>query len=143
MRRSLIATAAVGGSLALAASASAIQIPMGSASDAPYSGSGTPTSVYSLYNASSGALVQAQDLIVLTNGILVSQSKPPVDANFTTAFTSASSLTATNVAEIATDIAASGNTASLEFGTCVSGFLTAQNLQPTPTNVSAGSTYCQ
>lgn len=143
MRRSLIAAVAVGGTLALASSASAIQVPIGSSTDQPYSGSGTPTSVYSLYNAASSGLVQAEDLIVLTNGILVGESQSPVDANFTTAFTSASDLTSSNVAEIATDIAASGNTTNLEFGTCVSGYLTANSLPPTNTNVMAGASYCQ
>ena len=59
------ATLAVGGSLAVAASASAAAIPWGTATDA---GS---TSVYGLYNQASTGLVNAQNLIVLTNGIEV------------------------------------------------------------------------
>ncbi len=63
MRRSLIATAAVGGTLALASSASAIQIPMGTANDTPYSGTGTPSSIYSIFNASYGGLKKADQAL--------------------------------------------------------------------------------
>ncbi|MGH2862560.1 MAG: hypothetical protein ACRDLT_13800 [Solirubrobacteraceae bacterium] len=140
----MIAALTVGASLAVASSASAIPVPIGSSADAPYGGTGAPASVYSLYNAASNvALVPAEDLIVLTNGILAGNSQAPVDASFTTAFTSASSLTSSNVAEIATDIAASANTANLEFGTCVSAYLTAHSEQPTTTNVQSGSAYCK
>jgi hypothetical protein len=105
MRRSIIAASAalaVGGSLALAASASAIPVPIGSPSDTAYSGSGTPTSVYSLYNAASNGLLLAENLIHATG----------IDTtNFSTAFTSASQLNSTNVAEIASDfsVTASSN----------------------------------
>jgi hypothetical protein len=143
-RRSLIAAIAVGGSLAIASSASAIPVPIGTSSDAAYSGTGTPASVYSLYNeASNVALVPAQNLIVLTNAVEAYQGQAQIDTGFTTAFTSASSLTTANVTEIATDIAASANTSALELGACVSGFLTAESLPPTQTNVQTGTAYCQ
>jgi len=131
------AALAVGGSLAVAGSASAIPIPFGSATD---TGS---TTVHGLYNQSSAGLVQAQNLIVLTNGILAGSGKAPIDAGFTTPFTSASSLTATNVAEIGTDISKAANAQPLELGVCVDGVLTAQNLPPTSTNVAAAATTCE
>ncbi len=85
MRRSLIAVTAVGGTLALAASASAIPVPIGNSTDAPYSGSGTPTSVFSLYNQADQCRPssQPQVLIQLTNAVDVDQSLTPVDASFT------------------------------------------------------------
>lgn len=58
-RRSLIAALTVGGSLAVAGAASAIPVPIGSASDPAYSGTGTPTSVYSIFNASYQGLYEA------------------------------------------------------------------------------------
>ena len=92
----MIAALAAGVSLAVASSASAIQIPMGSPSAAPYSGSGTPTSIYSLYNASSDALILAENLIYGTG----------IDpTNFNKAFTSPSDLNSTNVPQIAADFA--------------------------------------
>lgn len=53
------ALAAVGGSLAVASSASAVAIPWGSSSNAPYSGSGAPSSVYSLLNGGYAGLNRA------------------------------------------------------------------------------------
>jgi hypothetical protein len=106
MRRSLIAALAVGGSLAVASSASAIQIPIGSPSDTPYSGSGTPTSIYSLYNASSDALILAENLIYNTG----------IDpTNFKKAFASPSDLSSTNVPEIATDFAVTASSNANNF----------------------------
>lgn len=140
LRRSLIAATSVlalGGSLAVASSASAAAIPWGSATD---TGS---TTVYGLYNQASTGLIQAQNLIVLANGILEGGSHPALDSGFPTAFTAATSLTTANVAEIATDISASANTSTLELATCVSGFLTAESLPPTQANVGAGVTYCE
>ena len=143
-RRSLIAALTVGASLAVASSASAIPVPIGSSTDPAYSGTGAPTSVFSLYNqASNVALVPAQNLIVLANGILASQSQPPVDKNFPTAFTSASSLNSTNVAEIATDIAAAGNANNLEFAVCVDQYLAAHSLPPTSSNIQTAAGECQ
>jgi hypothetical protein len=128
---------AIGGSLALAGSASAVPIPWGASTD---TGS---TTVYGLYNQASPGLIQAQNLIVLANGISQGGGGAPVDSGFPTAFTAATSLTAANVAEIATDVSASANTSILELATCVSGFLTAASLPPTPTNVTGGATYCK
>ncbi len=140
----MIAALTVGASLAVASSASAIPVPIGSSTDPAYSGTGAPTSVFSLYNqASNVALVPAQNLIVLANGILTSQSQSPVDSGFTTAFTSASSLNSTNVAEIATDIAAAGNTSNLEFAVCVNQYLTAHSLTPTSSNIQTAAGQCQ
>jgi hypothetical protein len=140
----LIAALTVGASLAVASSASAIPVPIGSSTDTPYNGTGAPGSVYSLYNeASNVALIPAQNLIVLENGILASQSQPPVDSGFTTAFTSASSLTPSNVAEIATDIASSANTSNLEFGVCVNQYLAAHSLQPTQSNIQTAAGQCK
>lgn len=100
--------------------------------------------MYSLYNeASNVALVPAQNLIVLTNAVEGYSGGTQVDSNFTTAFTSASSLTTTNVTEIATDIAAPANTSALELGACVSGFLTAESLPANQTNIQTGTAYCQ
>jgi hypothetical protein len=127
---------AIGAGLVLAASASAASIPTGQPTDTGN------TSLYGLLNQTNTGLIQAQNLIVLDNAILTGNSQPPVDANFTTAFTSASQLTTANVAEIGTDIAASANTASLEFATCVSAYLTSQSLPPTSANISAGASYC-
>lgn len=118
-RRSLIAALTVGGSLAVAGSAAALPVPIGSSSDPAYSGTGTPTSVYSLYNAASGVLVQAQNLIVGANGVATANHTSPVDANFSTDFTTASQLTSSNVSEIATDISTSGNANDLEIALCV------------------------
>jgi len=73
-----------------------------------------------MLTAADTGLVQAQNLIVGANGLAAAGVGTAVDANFTTAFTSASSLTAANVAEIGTDIAASANTGQLELTTCVS-----------------------
>ncbi len=92
---------------------------MGSASDAPYSGTGTPTSVYSLYNGASSGLIQAQNLIVGANGVAAANSTPLVDSSFTTNFTAASQLTSANVTEIATDISTSANAFDLEVALCV------------------------
>jgi hypothetical protein len=105
--------------LAIASSASAIPVPIGSSSDAAYSGTGTPTSVYSLYNAASNGLIQAQNLIVGANGVASVNHTTPVDTNFTTDFTSSSQLTTTNVTEIATDISTSANAANLEYALCI------------------------
>jgi hypothetical protein len=77
MRRSLIAVTAVGGTLALAASASAIPVPIGNSSDAPYSGSGTPASVYSLLNASYAGLSQADQALVGLGDAAVPSPMPP------------------------------------------------------------------
>ena len=118
-RRSLIAALAVGGSLAVASSASAIPVPIGSSTDAAYSGSGTPSSVYSLYNAASGGLIQAQNLIVGANQVAAANHTTPVDSNFTSNFTSSSQLTSTNVAEIATDISTAANANNLEYALCI------------------------
>jgi hypothetical protein len=121
MRRSLIAVIAVGGSLAVASSASAIPVPIGSSSDAPYSGTGTPQSVYSLYNEAANGLIQAENLIYGANGLAQSGVGSPVDSTFTTAFTKPSQLDAvsTYVKSIATDVASSANTSQMELAVCV------------------------
>ena len=140
LRRSMIAATsvlAIGGSLAGASSASAAPIPWGSATDTGI------TSVYGLYNQASTGLIQAQNLIVLANGISEGGGHAAIDSGFTTAFTAATSLTSANVAEIATDISASANTSTLELATCVSGFLTAESLPATQANVTAGVSYCE
>jgi hypothetical protein len=124
-RRSLIAALTVGASLAVASSASAIPVPIGSSTDAPYSGTGTPASVYALYNeATNVALVPAAGLIQLTNVVDADESVTPVDGSFPATAVTASSLTSSLVTEIATDIAASANTSKLEVGACVQGYLT-------------------
>ena len=61
-------------------------------------------------------LIQAQNLFVLTNGILVADSQPPIDAGFTTAYTSASSLTTATVAEIGPTSARPPTSARLSSG---------------------------
>jgi hypothetical protein len=122
-RRSLIAAITVGASLAIASSASAIPVPIGSSSDAAYSGTGTPTSVYSLYNEAANGLISAQNLIVGANAL--SQAPfdygSPVDTNFTTKFTQPSDLDAqkTIVSEIATDISTAANNSQMEMAVCV------------------------
>ncbi len=139
LRRSLIAASAavaVAGSLAAASGASGASIPTGSPTD---SGG---ASLYGLLNQTDTALVRAEDLIALENGILLGNGQAPIDANFTTAFTTATSLNASNVAEIGADIASSANTANLAFGTCVSTYLAAASLPPTPANVTAGASHC-
>jgi len=118
MRRSIIAASAalaLGGSLAIAASASAAQIPWGTA------GVANSTSVNGLLTTADNGLIQAQNLIVGANGLAGPPFSfgSPVDTNFTTPFTVASSLTAANVAEIGTDIAASANASQLEMSLCV------------------------
>jgi hypothetical protein len=118
MRRSIIAASAalaLGGSLAIAASASAAQIPWGTA------GVANSTSVNGLLTTADTGLISAQNLIVGANGLAGPPFSfgSPVDTNFTTEFTSASSLTAANVAEIGTDVATSGNTSQLEMSLCV------------------------
>lgn len=120
MRRSLIAAAAVSGALAVASSASAIQMPMGTPSST-YSESGAPTSIYGLYNQASYGLIQAQNLIVGANALAAAPFNygSAVDASFTTKFTAPSNLTSANVKEIASDIAASGNASQLEMAVCV------------------------
>jgi hypothetical protein len=107
------AALAVGGSLAVAATASAAQIPWGSSTD---TGS---TSVYGLLNKANTGLIQAQNLIVGANGLAQAGHGTAVDPNFTTEFTSASSLTSANVKEIGTDVATASNTSQLELATCV------------------------
>jgi hypothetical protein len=130
--------------LAIASSASAIPVPIGSSSDAAYSGTGTPTSVYSLYNAATNvALVPAAGLIQLTNAVEGYQTQAPVDGSFPSTAVTASNLTSSIVTEIATDIAAPANASDLELGACVSGFLTAESLPPTQTNIETGTAYCQ
>lgn len=105
--------------MAIASSASAIQVPIGSPTDQ------SPTkSVYALYNQASNGLVQAENLIYGANALA---APPPagfgfgtaVDPNFTKKFTAASDLTSSNVAEIATDVAASANTSQMEMSLCV------------------------
>jgi hypothetical protein len=118
MRRSIIAASAalaLGGSLAIAASASAAQIPWGTA------GVANSTSVNGLLTTADNGLIQAQNVIVGANGLAGTPFNfgSPVDTNFTTPFTSASSLTAATVAEIGTDIAASANASQLEMSVCV------------------------
>jgi hypothetical protein len=119
MRRSLIAAIAVGGSLAVASSASAIPVPIGTSSDAAYSGTGTPTSVYSLYNATVSGLIQAQNLIVGANGVATANSTTPPDTNFTSDYTTASQLTSSTVTEIATDIANATYASDYEYALCI------------------------
>lgn len=118
-RRSLIAAIAVGGSLAIASSASAIPVPIGAASDTAYSGTGTPTSVYSLYNATVTGLIQAQNLIVGANGVAQVNTTTPPDPNFTTNYTKASDLTSSTVTEIATDIANATYANDYEVALCI------------------------
>jgi len=140
LRRSAIAASsvlAIGAGMAIAAApASAAAIPWGATTD---TGS---TSVDGLYNQASNGLIQAQSLIVLTNGAEAATGGTPVDTGFTTAFTAASSLTAANVAEIGTDINSAGNEYRLEVGVCVSGFLTQESLQPTASNLQTAVAYC-
>jgi hypothetical protein len=121
-RRSWIAALTVGASLAVAGSASAIPVPIGSSGDPAYSGTGTPTSVYSLYNAASHGLVGGEDLIYAANKLSEAQSGPPIDPNFDTAAwndTNYSDLTSTTVPEIATDIANSSLTSDFELVICI------------------------
>jgi hypothetical protein len=122
-RRSLIAAITVGASLAIASSASAIPIPIGSSSDAAYSGTGTPTSVYSLYNEAADGLISAQNLIVGANALSQAPFNygSPVDTNFTTKFTKPSDLDAqkTYVSEIATDVSTAANNSQMEMAVCV------------------------
>lgn len=116
MRRSLIAASAalaVGGSLALAGTASAGSIPTGSSTDS------TNSSLYGLLNQTDGGLIKAQNLIYDANGLASEGHGTPVDANFTTPYSSTPSLTATTVPEIGTDIAAGANTGQLELTICV------------------------
>lgn len=143
-RRSLIAALTVGASLAVASSASAIPVPIGSSTDAPYSGSGAPTSVYSLYNAATNvALVPAASLIQLTNAVDVDESLTPADSSFPATAVTASSLTSSLVTEIAADIASSTKASNLEMGTCVSGYLTSTHGDPTnKTQRDTGYAYC-
>jgi hypothetical protein len=122
-RRSWIAALTVGASLAVAGSASAIPIPIGSSTDAAYSGTGTPTSVYSLYNEAANGLIQAENLIVGANAL----SQAPfsygtaVDATFTSKFTKPSDLDAqsTYVPKIAADVASSSAASQMEMSVCV------------------------
>jgi hypothetical protein len=122
-RRSLIAALTVGASLAVASSASAIPIPIGSSTDAAYSGTGTPTSVYSLYNEAATGLIQAQNLIVGANALSQAPFNygSPVDTSFTTKFTQPSDLDAqkTYVSEIATDVSTAANNSQMEMAVCV------------------------
>lgn len=116
IRRPFIAALAVGGSLAIASSASAIQVPIGSPTDQ------SPTkSVYALYNQASNGLIQAENLIYGANALSQAPFNfgAPVDTRFTTKFTAPSDLTSSNVAEIATDVAASANTSQMEMSLCV------------------------
>ncbi|HEX3618595.1 MAG TPA: hypothetical protein VHU61_18765 [Solirubrobacteraceae bacterium] len=119
MRRSVVAAIAVGGSLAVASSASAIPVPIGASSDAAYSGTGTPTSVYSLYNATVSGLIEAQNLIVGANGVAAANSTTPPDTNFTSDYTTASQLTSSTVTEIATDIANATYASDYEYALCI------------------------
>ena len=117
-RRSIIAASAalaLGGSLAIAASASAAQIPWGTA------GVANSTSVNGLLTTADNGLIQAQNLIVGANALAGAPFNfgSPVYANFTTNFTSASSLTAASVAEIGTDFSTAGNASQLEMSVCV------------------------
>ena len=111
MRRSIIAASAalaLGGSLAIAASASAAQIPWGTA------GVANSTSVNGLLTTADNGLIQAQNLIVGANGVVAPPSTAPRWSirNFTHATSRQHhSLTAATVAEIGTDIAASANAA--------------------------------
>ncbi len=116
MRRSLIAASAalaVGGSLALAASASATSIPTGTPTDS------TNASLYGLLNQTNAGLIKAQNLIVGANALAAGGVGTVVDSQFSSAYTSPSQLTTATVAEIATDIAASANAGQLELTTCV------------------------
>ena len=95
LRRSAIAASsvlAIGGSLAIAGSASAVTFPWTGSSDSTAPATNSPyTSITQLNNVTATALVGAENIL---NGL--------GDANFTTQFTAAS-LTATNVATIAAD----------------------------------------
>ncbi len=117
MRRSLIAASAalaVGGSLAIAATASATPIPTGSSTDTSNS------SLYGLLNQTNTGLIQAENLIVGADQLAAGGAGTTVDpTNFPTAYTSASSLTSTTVPEIGSDIAASSHTSQLELTICV------------------------
>jgi hypothetical protein len=76
----MIVAVAVAGSLAIASSAAAIQVPIGSSTDAPYSGSGTPTSVYSLLNGAYAGLSQADSALVQLGDPAVPQTMPAENA---------------------------------------------------------------
>ncbi len=98
-----MATAVLGGTLALAASASAIQIPIGSSSDAPYAGSGTPTSIYSIFNGAYADLKQADQEL---NGVGDTHSpNVPLYASFPPA-QGAGALTEVQALSIAADFSA-------------------------------------
>jgi hypothetical protein len=120
LRRSMIAATsvlAIGGSLALAGSASAAAIPWGSATD---TGS---TTVNGLLNQANTGLINAQNEIVLGNALAADGAGTPIDAAFgasdASLFTSASSLTAANVAEIGTDFAAAANAGQFALTVCI------------------------
>ena len=134
MRRSVIAALALGGSLAVAATASATSIPTGASTDA------TNASLNGLANQANTALVNAEDLIVGANALAAGGAGTAVDTSFTSAFTKASDLTATNVPKIAADIAASANTQQLELTLCVQFDQTANPTDSTSTAVGKCST---
>jgi hypothetical protein len=120
LRRSMIAATsvlAIGGSLALAGSAAAVPIPWGATTD---QGS---TTVYGLYNQASTGLITAQNLIVLGNELAADGAGTAIDSSFgatpASAFTAASSLTATNVVQIGADFAATGNANQFALDLCV------------------------
>ncbi len=133
MRRALIAASsvlAVGGTLAIASSASAINIPIGTSADsAP-----TQNTINGLYNEANAGLLQAQQLVAAAG----------VDAaNFPAPFTSASSLSATNVAQIAQDVANPAYTSSLELTACAGGLVSAGQTEANAVAAceTPGSTY--
>ncbi len=107
------AALAVGGSLAVAASASAAQIPFGTP------GVASTTSINGLLTTADNGLIQAENVIYGGNALAANHIGTAVDPNFTTAFSTASQLTSTNVPEIGTDVAASANTGQLELALCV------------------------
>ncbi len=96
---------ALGGTLAIASTASAAQIPTGSSSDAPYSGSGTASSLWSLSNGITSNLVTAAEIDQAATGAGDTGNTLPA----TPAISDASGLTNTNVGEIAADWANSSN----------------------------------
>jgi hypothetical protein len=115
------AALALGGTLAVAASASAASIPLGSNTDTSNS------SLYGLLNQSNTGLIQAQNLIVGANvlaGMSIGNPTPTVvdsSTYFQAPINDASSFTAdpTHVTTIGADIAKPANADQLELAFCV------------------------
>lgn len=116
MRRSVIAASAalaLGGSLAVASTASAGSIPTGAPTDT------SSASLNGLLNQANTGLITAENVIFGANELAAGGAGSPVDTSFTSAYTSASQLTATTVPKIAADFADSSKTGQLELAICV------------------------